>query len=130
VLKLKTDVIKFFAGAKTAVTIVDTRLGSVTLECLINVKQPIRLLTGKEEQTLPDDFATLLKEFRSGGHQVEIRRHIMLHDRLIFFNGRCWLVNTSLLQAGKNRLGLIECIDVKSAIAKEIEGKWRESEIY
>jgi hypothetical protein len=130
IFKLKTDVIKFFSAAKTAVTIVDTCLSGDTLECLINIKHPIRLLTGKEEHTLSDDFDTHLRKFRSSGHAAEVRRHIILHDRFVFFNGRCWLLNASILQAGENRLSLIECIDAKSAIAREIEGKWREAEIY
>jgi len=129
-LKLKTDLIKFFADAKTAVMIADTRVNGVTLECLINVKQPIHILTGKEENTFPGDFDDVLKKFRSSGYNVEIRRHIVLHDRLVFFNRRCWLANSSLLHAGEKRLHLIECIDFKSAIVREIEKKWRESEIY
>lgn len=129
-LKSKSEAIKFFARAKKAVTIVDTQVGATTLECLKEVKHPIRLLTGKDEQTLPSGFKDIMKKFSSDGYDVEIRCHVVLNDRYLFLNGRCWLASSSLMAVGKKPLSIIECIDAKSAIAREIEGKWREAEIY
>jgi hypothetical protein len=130
VFKTKAESIKFFANAKTTVTLVDTHIGTTTLECLNQVKHPIRILTGKEEQTFPVGFNDILKRFCSGGHDVEIRRHVVLNDRYFFLNGRCWLVSSSLNTVGTKRLSIIECIDAKSVLAKGLEQKWRESEIY
>ncbi len=128
--KSKAEPIKFFAKAKTAVTIVDTQIGATTLECLNEVKHPLRLLTGKDEQSLSSDFKNTFKLFCSGGHEVEIRRHVVLNDCYFFLNGRCWLVGASLNTVGQKIVSIIECIDAKSAIAKSVEQKWREAEIY
>ena len=128
--KSKSESIKFFAGAKTAVTVVDNRIGTTTLECVKEVKHPIRVLTSKDEQTFPSGFKDTLKKFCSGGHAVEIRCHIMINDRYFFLNGRCWLASGSLNSAGSQILSLVECIDAKSAITREVERRWRESEVY
>jgi hypothetical protein len=128
--KSKSEPVKFFAGARTAVTIVDTQVGTTTLGCLKEVKHPIRLLTGREEQTLSGGFKDVLKAFCSQGHDVEIRCHVLINDRYLFFNGRCWLASAPLNDTGSKIMSLIECIDAKSAIAKEVERKWREAEIY
>ena len=130
VFKTKAQTVKFFATAKTTVTLVDTDVGTTTLECLKQVKHPIRILTLKEAQTFPAGFDAVLKKFISGGHDVEIRRHVVLNDLNIIFNGRCWLISSSLNTVGEKLLSVIECIDAKSAIAKGLEQKWREAEIY
>jgi hypothetical protein len=130
VFKAKADAIKFFARAKTAVTLVDTHIGTATLESLKQVQHPIRILTRKDEDTFPSGFGDILKKFSSGGHDVEIRRHVVLNDRYFFLNGRCWLVSNSLNEIGSKLLSTIECVDAKSAIAKAIEQKWREAEIF
>jgi hypothetical protein len=126
--KATSESIKFFSSAKTAVTLVDTQLGSVTFECLKNVQTPLRLLTSREPQALGDGFDEILKSYCASCPDVEIRRHVMIHDRYIFFNGRCWLASASLNLIGSKPLSVIECIDAKSAIAREIERKWREAE--
>jgi hypothetical protein len=128
--KSKSDAIKFFTIAKTTVTIIDSQIGTTTLECLKQVKHPIRLLTRKDEQTFPSGFNDILKKFCAGGHAVEIRSHVVLHDRYFFLNARCWLVSSSLNTVENKPIRIIECIDAKSAIAKTIEGKWREAQIY
>jgi len=130
VFKAKAQPIKFFAAAKTTVTLVDTHVGTTTLECLKQVKHPIRILTLKEAESFPAGFDDILKRFISGGHDVEIRRHVVLNDRNIIFNGRCWLISSSLNTVGTKLLSIIECIDAKSVIAKGLEQKWREAEIY
>jgi hypothetical protein len=129
-VKDKSGPIKFFGSAKTAVTLVDTRLGSATFECLKNVQHPIRLLTSREPQALVDGFDAILRSFCASCPDVEIRRHVMVHDRYIFFNGRCWLAGAALDLIESKPLNVIECIDAKSAIAREIERKWREAEKY
>jgi hypothetical protein len=121
---------KFFGSAKTAITLVDTQFGSTTFECLENVKHPLRLLTSREPKALADGFDGILKSFCSSCPDVEIRRHVMLQDRYIFFNGRCWMASASLDTTGSKTVSLIECIDLKAAVAREIERKWREAEKY
>ncbi len=130
IFKSKAGPIKFFALAKSTVTVVDTQIGTATLECLKQVKHPIRVLTGMDEQTFPDGFNDVLKKFASVGHQIEIRRHVLLNDRYIFLNGRCWIVSWPLNSVGNKPVSVVECIDAKTAITKTIEGKWREAEIY
>jgi len=128
--KAISDAIKFFSNAQTAVTLVDTRFGSTAFECLKNVQHPLRLLTNREPKALAAGFDAILKRFCSSCQDVEIRRHVMVHDRYIFFNGRCWMASSSLDTIQSKPMGVIECIDVKAAIAREIERKWREAEKY
>jgi hypothetical protein len=126
----KTDAINFFSNARTAVTLIDSQLGLATFGCLKKVQYPIRLLTSRESQAFVRGFNEILKKFRASGHDVEVRRHVMIHDRYLFFNGRCWLASSSLSMIEHKTLSIIECIDAKSAIARTIERKWREAEKY
>ena len=129
-LKNVSDTIKFFNTAQTAVTLVDTQFGSTTFECLKEVQHPLRLLTTREARSLADGFDAILKSFCSNCPDVEIRRHVMVHDRYIFFNGRCWVASSSLETIKSTPVNIIECIDLKAAVAREIERKWREAEKY
>lgn len=129
-LKTISEAQQFFSSAKTAVTLVDSRFGKTTFECLEHVKHPLRLLTSREPKALANDFDGILRSFCSNCPDVEIRRHVMLQDRYIFFNGRCWMVSASLDTMGSQAVGVIECIDLKAAVAREIERKWREAEKY
>lgn len=124
----KAELAKFLSQAKTAVTLVDSRLGGNTLECLKNLGHPIRLLTSREPEALVDGFDDLLKNYSSKNPDIEVRRHVMVHDRYIFFNGRCWLASAPLDSIDRRPLHVIECIDAKSAIARTIERKWREAQ--
>jgi hypothetical protein len=126
--KDNSELKKFLSKSKTALTLVDTRLGSNTFECLKNVEHPIRLLTSRELQALADGFDDILRNYCSTRPDVEVRRHVMVHDRYIFFNGRCWLASASLDSIDSRPLNVIECIDAKSAIARTIERKWREAQ--
>jgi len=129
-LKTISDTIKFFSTAQTAVTLVDTQFGSTTFECFKEVQHPLRLLTSREDQALSDGFDGILKSFCSSCPDVEIRRHIMIHDRYIFFNGRCWMASSPLDTIESTPVSVIESIDLKAAVAREIERKWREAEKY
>jgi len=126
--KDKSELMKLFGKAKTAVTLVDTRLGSNTFDCLKNITHPIRLLTSREPQALAEGFDNIFKRFCSSCPDVELRRHFMVHDRYIFLNGRCWLASASIDSIDSRPLNVIECIDAKSAIARTIERKWREAQ--
>lgn len=129
-LKTIAEVQKFFSSAKTAITLVDTQFGKTTFECLKTVKHALRLLTSRDPKALADDFDGLLRNFCANCPDVEIRRHVMLQDRYIFFNGRCWMASASLDTMSSKPVCVIECIDLKAAVAREIERKWREAKKY
>ena len=129
-LKTIPAAIKFFSTAETAVTVVDIQFGNTTFECLKEVQHPLRLLTSREGRSLAEGFDAILKSFCSNCPDVEIRRHVMIHDRYIFFNGRCWMTSSSLDTIKSTPISIIECIDLKAAVAREIERKWREAEKY
>ena len=129
-LKSLADAKKFFGTAQTAVTLVDTQFGNTTFDCLENVKHPLRLLTSREPKALPEGFDGILRSYCSNCPDVEMRRHVMIHDRYIFFNGRCWMASGSLDAMDSKPITVIECVDLKAEIAREIERKWREAEKY
>ncbi|MGD8990867.1 MAG: hypothetical protein PVI00_05370 [Desulfobacterales bacterium] len=129
-LKTVSEAQKFFSSAKTTVTLVDTCFGNTTFKCLENIKHPLRLLTSREPKALADGFDGSLRSFCCSCPDVEVRRHVMLQDRYIFFNGRCWMASASLDIIGSQAVSVIECIDLKAAVAREIERKWREAEKY
>lgn len=126
----KSQVRELLGEADTEVMIVDNYVGPGTLDCLRDVKHPIRLLTGDRPESIGKGFDQSLKEFRSEGFNITVRRHTKLHDRYILFNERCWLVGSSLKDAGKKTLNMIECIDSKSAIVSEVESKWQQADEY
>lgn len=126
----KSQMREFLAAAATPVTIVDAYVGLGTLDCLRDVTQPIRLLTGQRSQSIENGFDRALTQFVNEQHTIEVRQHPMLHDRYISFNDRCWLVGSSLKDAGKKSFNVIESIDVKTAIAAEIETKWQGAVVY
>ncbi|MGD8469739.1 MAG: hypothetical protein PVJ82_00045 [Desulfobacteraceae bacterium] len=128
--KAISEIKKFFSTAQTAITLMDTQFGSTTFECLKDVQHPLRLLTSRESGALATGFDVILKKFCASCPDVEIRRHVMVHDRYIFFNGRCWIASSSLNALDSTPMSIIECIDLKAAVAREIERKWREAEKY
>lgn len=123
----KSEIRELFLSATTEIVIVDPFIGLGTLDCLIDTKVPIRILTGARPENIEDDFARHLKEFCKEGRSISIRKHHKLHDRYIFFNDRCWLVGSSLKDAGKKRLNCMEIVDEKTKIFEEIEKKWSEA---
>jgi len=122
----KSEAREFLAQAATKVTVVDNWVGPSTLDCLRDVNQFIRLLTGQHATALADGFERALGDFCSEGYRIEVRRHPKLHDRYILFNDRCWLVGSSLKDAGKKAFNLIEVVDSKANIEAEVERKWNE----
>jgi hypothetical protein len=117
----------FLGKAETEVTIVDNRLGIITLDCLRDVNQHIRIVTGQQANSLEDNFERALRDFKSEGHAIDVRRHPKLHDRFILFNNRCWLSGSSLRDAGEKAFNVIELIDSKAQIFAEVTKKWEES---
>jgi hypothetical protein len=126
----RTKLAQFMQTSQTNIAIVDTHADSGTLECLQGVKKPIRLLVGQSEKDIIDDIGDDLAQFRRQGHEIEVRRHLKLNDRFHIFNGRCWMASCSLTDVDPTRLCLIECIDTKAAIIKEIGRKWREGKVF
>ena len=126
----KEQLIKFLSNAKTVLMIVDTQIGQTTFDCIQKVRTPIRLLTQQSLQDLAANSGRFLAEARAKGHDIETRRNLSLNDRFIVFNGRCWLINCSLVDLGKVTLSIIECVDTKPVVFKEIGRKWREAKVY
>lgn len=117
----------FLGKAETEVTVVDSRVGINTLDCLRDLRQHIRILTGQQSDSLDDDFELALGDFKMEGHIIEVRSHPKLHDRYFLFNNRCWLSGLSLRDAGKEAFNVIEIIDGKSLIYAEVARKWEEA---
>jgi hypothetical protein len=126
----KAKLSQFLCGAKTALTIVDPRIDKTTLDCLNGVRTPVRLLVGQSEKDVIDEIGDCLSKLRSRGHEIEIRRHLKLNDRFIIFNGRCWMASCSLSDVDQVTLSIIECVDTKPVVIKEIGSKWREAKVF
>jgi hypothetical protein len=125
----KSEAREFIGKASSTVTIVDAYIGSGSLDCLRDVQHPIRILTGSRENAIEKGFERILKDFRVEGHNIEIRTHPKLHDRYILFNERCWLVGSSLKDAGKKTFNILEIVDFRDSIQQEVEKKWSKGTI-
>lgn len=119
----KSQIRELLATASTPVLVVDPYVGVVTLDCLRSVSMPIRLLTGGLPSSIESGFDSALADFKREGFQIEVRRVSMLHDRHLVFNDRCWLVGSSLKDAGKKAFHCIEMIDLKAAVVQALEAK-------
>jgi hypothetical protein len=126
----KDQLVKFFSNSKTVLMIVDTQISQTTFECIQRVQPPVRLLTSQTHQNLAANAGEYIAAFRKNGHEIETRRHLKLNDRFIIFNSRCWLANRPLVDVGKKTLSIIECVDMKPVVMKEIGRKWREAKVY
>lgn len=121
----KSEVREFLEKAETPILVVDPFVGVGTLDCFRSVKVSIRLLTGKHANSIEQRFDAALQSFLAEGFQVDVRQHAKLHDRHIVFNQRCWLVGSSLKDAGKKAFHAIEIIDAKPEVIGALEGKWQ-----
>ena len=121
--------IQLLGKAKTPVTILDTQIGQATFDSVQMVKMPVRLLIGQSQQDVAASLNGQLAQWRKQGRELEIRQHLKLNDRFIIFNGRCWMISCSLVEVGQVTLSLIECIDTKPVVVKEIGRKWREAKV-
>jgi hypothetical protein len=128
--RAKSEVRELLDAAETTITIVDNYIGMGTLDCIREVKQAVYLLTGQHPNSIASGFDNGLRELLSEGSQIEVRKHPKLHDRFILFNNRCWLVGSSLKDAGKKIFNIIECVDIKDSIIAEVERKWRDASKY
>jgi len=123
----KSEARELLGQADTEVVVVDNYVGPGTLDCLRDVTRPIRLLTGQQANSVAAGFDRALADFRTEGRTIGVRRHGKLHDRYVVFNDRCWLVGSSLKDAGRKTFSMIEVVDSKAAIVAEIERKWTEA---
>jgi len=123
----KSEVREFFAKAEDSLLLVDPYVGVGTLDCLRDVKVPMRILTGEHAQSVEAKFENNVAAFRAEGYSVEIRQHPGLHDRLALFNGRCWLIGSSLKDAGRKDFHCIEIHEARDAVVEALERKWNEA---
>ncbi|MBI4269033.1 MAG: hypothetical protein HY615_01755 [Candidatus Rokubacteria bacterium] len=122
----KSQVRELLATAATPVLVVDPYAGVGTLDCLRSVSTPIRLLTASIEP----GFDSALAQFRSEGFRIDVRRVPMLHDRHLAFNDRCWLVGSSLKDAGRKAFHCMEVVDLKPDVVRALEAKWTAGTTY
>ena len=126
----KSEIRDLVAKSDGPVFLIDAYVGISTLDCFRDVPHPIRILTGQQKQSIEPGFEAAVKDFRSEGRVVDVRRHSKLHDRYLIFNDRCWLIGSSIKDAGKKALNVIECLDSKQAIVSDAESKWAEGVVY
>ena len=126
----KSEIRDLVAKAEGDVFLVDAYVGISTLDCFRDVQHPVRILTGRQKHSIEHGFDAALKDFRAEGRGIEVRRHAKLHDRYLIFNDRCWLVGSSIKDAGKKALNIIECLDSKQVIVGDAEAKWAEADVY
>jgi hypothetical protein len=124
----KSQVREMLEGAETPILIVDPYVGVGTLDCLRLVSVAVRLLTGKQTNSLEVGFDRALGDFQTEGRAMEVRRHPKLHDRHLIFNDRLWLVGSSLKDAGRKPFHCIEVVDAKAVVVAALEEKWAEAE--
>lgn len=126
----KSEVREFLERAETPTLVVDAYIGVGTLDCFRTMKVPIRLLTGSQNNSIEPGFENALKAFQAEGFTIEVRRHAKLHDRHIAFNERCWLVGSSLKDAGKKAFHTMEIVDAKAEVLAALETKWNAATVY
>jgi len=129
-IKEQSQLIKLLSSAKTPLTILDTEISLATFDSIQLVKTPVRLLIGQSQQDIATNLDGKLIQMRKQGRDIEVRHHLKLNDRFIIFNGRCWMASCSLPEVGQVTLSLIECVDTKPVVVKEIGRKWREAKVY
>ena len=129
-IKEQSQLIKLFGNAKTPLTILDTQIGQATFDSIQTVKTPVRLLIGLSRQDMAVNLNGQVTQLRKQGRDIEVRHHLKLNDRFIIFNGRCWMASCSLIEVGQVTLSMIECVDTKPVVVKEIGRKWREARVF
>jgi len=126
----KSQIRDLLATASTEVLVIDSYIGVGTLDCLRSVRQKIRLLTASLPNSVEAGFDAALIGFKQEGFQIEVRRGDMLHDRHLAFNDRCWLVGSSLKDAGKKAFHCMEIVDLKAQVVSSLDAKWLASTPY
>jgi hypothetical protein len=126
----KSEVREFLERAETPTLVVDPYIGVGTLDCFRTMKVPISVLTGSHNNSIETGFENALKAFQVEGFTIEVRRHGRLHDRHIAFNERCWLVGSSLKDAGKKAFHTMEIVDAKAEVLAALGSKWKEASPY
>ena len=129
-IKEQSQLIKLLGKAKTPLTILDTQIGQATFDSIQMVKTPVRLLIGLTQQDMAVNLNGQLAQLRKQGRDIEVRHHVKLNDRFVIFNGRCWMASCSLIEVGQVTLSMIECLDTKPVVVKEIGRKWREARVF
>ena len=125
----KSEARDLLGKAETLVTVVDAYIGIGTLDCLRDVQHPIRILTGNKDKSIENGFERSLKDFRGEGYEVEVKTHSKLHDRYLLVNERCWLVGSSLKDAGKKTFNILEIGDFRVLVQAEVDKKWHEGSV-
>lgn len=126
----KSDVRELFAEADDELFVVDPYVDPSTLDCFRDVTVSIRLLIGSQNKHIDGDFAGELESFQEEGYEIEVRRHPGLHDRHAVFNERCFLIGSSLKDAGRKQFNCTPMHDAGDAVIDVLEEYWREADEY
>lgn len=125
-----SEVRELFAEADDQLLVVDPYIDPSTLDCFRAVGVPIRLLTGTRGNSIQGAFDEALGAFRDEGFEIEVRRHPGLHDRHAVFNDQCYLIGSSLKDAGRKSFNCIPIRDAASSVIGALEQYWTEAAEY
>lgn len=123
----KSEIRDLIAVAKTDVFLVDPYVGTETLDCMIDCNHPIRILSNRDNTK--SEFVRALTDFKKEKPQIEIRYDKTLHDRFLIFNQKCFLLGSSMKDAGKKMFNCIQIHDNYDTIVASLESKWEAGKI-
>lgn len=126
----KAEIREFLEKATTDVLVVDPYVSVVTLDCLRSICTSIRLLTAVGGRAIESGFESALEDFQNEGRSIEVRQVAGLHDRHFAFNSRCWLVGSSLKDAGTKAFNCTEIVDSKVDVVNRLEASWRAGKVF
>lgn len=118
--------------AETEVFLVDNYVDLATLDVFRECHHPIKLLTGPTSKNIPESLRGSMKSFRDEGFLLEVRTCSGLHDRLLFFNEKAWLLGSSIKDAGVKQLNMIqfESPEIVASVMKEATEKWNLAQVW
>jgi hypothetical protein len=120
----KSELRDLIATATTDVFLVDAYLGALTLDALASATTPIRILTADSANAIDPSFGRARPEFVGEGRSLEVRTSAGLHDRFLYFNDRVWIVGSSIKDAGKKTLSVVEVVATRDNLVAWYEAKW------
>ncbi|MEI8094507.1 MAG: hypothetical protein WCG80_09860 [Spirochaetales bacterium] len=123
---------ELISTAETEVFLVDNYVDLATLDIFRECHHPIKLLTGPTPRNIPESLRGSMKSFRDEGFRIEVRTCSDLHDRILFFNEKAWLLGSSIKHAGVKQLNMIqfEAPEIVESVMKEATEKWNLAQVW
>ena len=122
----KSEIRELLGKATSEIVIVDPYIGYGTLDCLRDTTSHCRVLTNKNN--VKSEFRSYLDSFRSEGESIEVRSATSIHDRIVVFNEKVWLLGSSIKDAGIKQLNAVELYDSAESVRNGLEEKWKMAE--